>query len=555
MKKGVLYLAITSLLLLSTIGCKGKEEKASGNSSVGFDNSKPLTISVFTIQQKQQPPADNKIYKWIKEKYNVDFTWDILVGDKDQKIGVLIASGDYPDLVEVDSTKFQDAGALIPLEELIEKYGPNIKKHYASCWKKITEDDGHIYCLPNWGVIDGRDQSTYYGDSALWIQKDVLKEFGYPKVTTIDEYFDIIEKYMKKYPTTDGMPTIPFTILTYDWHDFCLINPPNFCAGYPNDGNGTVDMVNGKLTYRDFLNQDISKKWFKKLCEMNAKGLIDKSCFVDNYDQYIAKLSSGRVLGMHDQRWQFNDAMNALDVSGKYNKTMAPLPIVFDNSITPRYRNKPLPNIRRGFGITTKCKDPIKVIQFINAQLDEETQRVFHWGIEGEDWQYNENHEPYRTEKQRMDQKDATWILRNKADLWYSTAPKMEGSFSDGYACDMNYIPSEYLASQKPEDVELWKAYGVSSDAELMDKNPPDNSTWFPMWQETPPDGSEAQLALNKCQQAYRKYLPKIIMGKPADFEANWSEYMKALDDANINKYNEFMQSKLDARLVKYGTK
>lgn len=550
MRKGVVLVGLAVLFAAGMLGCTGRNGGTEGK----YNSAKPLTISVFTIQQKQQPPADNKIYKWIKEKYNVDFTWDILVGDKDQKIGVLIASGDYPDLVEVDSTKFQDAGALIPLEDLIEKYGPNIKKHYASAWKKMTEDDGHIYCLPNWGVLDGRDQSTYYGDSALWIQKDVLKEFGYPKVTTVDEYFDLIEKYVKKYPTINGMTTIPFTILTYDWHDFCLINPPNFCAGYPNDGNGTVEKVDGKWTYRDFLNQDISKRWFRKLCEENAKGIIDKSCFVDNYDQYIAKLSSGRVLGMHDQRWQFNDAMNALDVAKMHDRTMAPLPVVFDESVTPHYRNRSLPNIRRGFGITTKCRDPVRVIQFINAQLDEETQRVLHWGIEGEDWQYDADRHPYRTQEQRDEQKDAAWILRNKADLWYQTAPKMEGSFSDGYACEMNYIPSEFLADQKPEDVELWKAYGVSSDAELMDKDPPENTPWFPMWQEVPPDGSEAQLALNKCSQVYRKYLPKIIMGKPEGFEKNWTEYVKALDDAQINKYNAFMQEKLDARIAKYGS-
>jgi putative aldouronate transport system substrate-binding protein len=94
----------------------------------------------------------------------------------------------------------------------------------------------------------------------------------------------------------------------------------------------------------------------------------------------------------------------------------------------------------------------------------------------------------------------------------------------------------------------------VNSDAELMDPNPPDNSPWFPMWQESPSDGSEAAMALSKCQATYRKYLPKIIMGKPSDFEANWAEYMKALDDAQINKYNEFMQSKLDARVAKYGS-
>ena len=123
--------AATAVLALSLVGCNN------GNNA----KSKPLNISVFTIQQREQPSADNKIYKWMEEKFGVTFNWDILVGDKDQKIGVLIASGDLPDLVEVDSEKFQGAGCLRDLKPLVEKYAPNIKKHYANVWKKMIDQD------------------------------------------------------------------------------------------------------------------------------------------------------------------------------------------------------------------------------------------------------------------------------------------------------------------------------------------------------------------------------------------------------------------------------
>ena len=80
----------------------------------------PVNISVFSMAAMQQPPSDNKIYKWISENLHVTFTWDILVGEKDQKIGVMIAGGDYPDILDVDSSKFYEAGALIPLDDLVE---------------------------------------------------------------------------------------------------------------------------------------------------------------------------------------------------------------------------------------------------------------------------------------------------------------------------------------------------------------------------------------------------------------------------------------------------
>ncbi|MEW6565284.1 MAG: extracellular solute-binding protein [Spirochaetota bacterium] len=543
-------LVISLSLIISFLNsCAQKKESAVLPSTEDY----PITISVFTFQNQQTPPEDNKIYKWIKEKFNVTFQWDIAVGQKDQKIGTMIAAQDYPDLLLVDSTKFIEAGALIPLEDLIEKYGPNLKKHYASVWEKIKEDDGHIYCLPNWGVIDGQYKSTYYGDSALWIQKDVLKEFGYPKIKTLDEYFDIIAKYKEKHPTINGLPAIGFSILTYDWRAFCLINPPNFLAGNPNDGNVVVD----KKTFdaRVFLGLDISKKWFKKLNEMNAKGLIDRSSFVDNYDQYMAKLSSGRVLGIHDQYWQFQDATTALLNQNMYIHSMAPLPIVFDESIKPWYRNRPLPNLRRGYGISIKAKDPVRIIRFLDAQLSEEAQKVFQWGFLNEDYQLDEKGVPFRTEEQRNQQNDPVWKLRNKAELWFGDAPKMEGTFSDGNPTSIGEIPAEALAAQRPEDAELLQAYGVSSFAELMDPNPPENPVYFPAWQLVPPDGSAAQIAWKKAEDLYRKYLPRIILSRPNQFDKLWDEYVSELNKIGLEEYEKFMNQEIKKRVDRWSPK
>jgi len=543
---GLTVLMLMALLLGS---CSKDNSAAAGERADDY----PIELSVFTIQQQQVPPEDNKVYQWMEETFNVTFEWDIAIGEKDQKIGVMIASGEYPDLVEIDSPKFIDAGAVIPLEDLINEYAPTLKAHYARDWEKLREDDGHIYCLPNYGVIDGTWRGTWYGDSALWVQKEVLKEFGYPEIKTMDEYFDILVRYKEKYPEINGTPTIGFTILTYDWRVFCLINPPNFLAGYPNDGNGTVDPVTHE--YDVFLDNDISKVWFKKLNEMNAIGMIDRSCFVDNYDQYMAKLSSGRVLGIHDQYWQFQNATNALINQDMYNRSMAPLPIVFDESIRPRYRNLPMPNLQRGFGITVDAEDPVRIIRFLDEQMKEENQIIFQWGFEGEDWQYDENGEPYRTPEQRAQQEDEVWKLRNKATLWHATAPKMEGSFSNGYSTAIGEVPGEALAAQKPEDKEILEAYGVSSFAELMDPDTPPNPVWFPAWQIAPSDGTDAQIAWTKAQETYRKYLPRIIMGRPDQFEELWAEYVAALDECNLEDYEAFVQAGIDERIAKWSPK
>lgn len=519
----------------------------------------PIEISVFTVNTNYPiPPATNRAYKLIKEKLGVTFKWDIVVGEADQKIGVMIASQDYPDLLHINSPKFIDAGACIPLEDLIEKYAPRLKAHYQSnpvTWAKMHEADGHVYCLIDYGVPENGEVATEYYGPAMFIQKAVMKEFGYPKIKTIDEYFDLIAKYKAKHPTTkDGKPTIGFSILTYDWHKFNLCNPPPFLAGYPNDGDGIVDPKTGK--YRVQYYGPEAKRWYKLLNEMNAKGLVDRESFTDNYDQYMAKLSNGQVLGVHDQFWQFQDASRALYAQNRVWETMMPLPIVFDKSIKPHWRDQTLPNLQRGYGISIKAKDPVRIIKFLDEQLDPAWQKIFTWGVEGEDYGFDKSGQPTQTKEQAARWDDPTWRLNNLAELWWAEAPKLEGRFSKGgLACALRQNANLYLATLRPEDQEILKAYGAFSWSDLMDKDPPQNAAWYPAWQLVPPDGSPEKLAFTKAQDTYAKDLPKVILAKPADFEKEWANYLADLKKCNLEIFEKWMQEKLDERIAKYGKK
>ncbi|PQP90054.1 hypothetical protein CPT76_19305 [Paenibacillus sp. AR247] len=108
---------ISTALLLS--GCSGSGKTSGGGSAAesSGDDTKPITLSVFMDAPGQQPTADNKIYKLIKEKTGVSLNMEFLVGDLQQKLGVMIAGGDYPDLIS-GNDKLINAGAYIPLEDL-----------------------------------------------------------------------------------------------------------------------------------------------------------------------------------------------------------------------------------------------------------------------------------------------------------------------------------------------------------------------------------------------------------------------------------------------------
>lgn len=125
----------------------------------------------------------------------------------------------------------------------------------------------------------------------------------------MDEYFDLIERYYEANPTMeDGTTNIPYTILCDDWRYFCLENAPQFLDGYPNDGSVMVDTET--LQVIDYNTTPTAKRYFGKLNEEFKKGIVDPESFTQTYDEYIAKLSTGRVLGMIDQWWDFAYSVN-----------------------------------------------------------------------------------------------------------------------------------------------------------------------------------------------------------------------------------------------------
>jgi putative aldouronate transport system substrate-binding protein len=507
----------------------------------------PIEISVYTQDAFPQPGANNKIYAYLKEKLNVTFTFDILVGDAVQRRGVMVAGGVYPDILHINETFFIDQGAVIPLEALIEQYAPNIKAHYADVWEQMKSPDGHIYHLVDFGIIKGRDQDPNFNGSAFWTQKDVLKDAGYPKGPfTVEQYFNMIEAYARKYPTINGATTIPFTFLTYDWRAFEMWNPPNFLAGNPNEGNGVVDRNN--YTYKNFFTMDMSKRWFQLLNGFDKRNLVDRTTFTDNYDQYMAKVSSGRVLAHFGQQWQWGDAERALRDSNQGWRTYAPVPVVFDSSIRPWYRDMPYPNIGRGIGISVSAKDPVRIMRFLNEYITEEIQRTLQWGIEGQDWQRDAQGTPYRTQQQRDDWRNQQWIDNNRARIVFQHFPKIQGSFSDGSPVDLSNLYSEREAMIDDWDKEIFAAYGVTSWREFVDSNPPPNpGPWYPTWNKpNPPDGSDAQIALQRQEQLRKQRLPAMILAAPGQFEGLWNQYVRDSNDAGIATYEAYMQGLVD---------
>ncbi|RUS45127.1 ABC transporter substrate-binding protein [Cohnella sp. AR92] len=535
----------------------GNSPSASASASAspsagGEEKLDPVTISFFNGYGGVVPTDDNKIYKVFKDELGVTLKEEYLVGDLEQKLGVMIAGGDYPDMITANA-KLTAAGAMIPLEDLIEKNAPNLKKHYEKVWNMLKDpDDGHIYWLPNFGVYQGDFKPTIYQGPAFYIQKAILKEFGYPKITSLDEYFDLIEKYKAKYPEIDGQPTIGYTTLAFDWRVFGLRNAPEHLAGYPNDGQVVVDPNTNVASL--FEGNDISKPYYKKLNDENAKGIVDKEAFAQNYDQYLAKIASGRVLGMFDQHWNFQQGEDTLKSQEKFDRMYVGLPLVYDPSIKDYYLDRPTVNLVNGVGITTKAADPVRILKFLDAMVTEKYSKIINWGIEGQDYQVGDNGLYYRTPEQRKQQDDVAWKKANKAEALLNAIPKLEGNYPDGNADTPGNQPDEFFATLKPIDQELLAAYGHKLWSDFFSP-PPENRISYPAWNIDLVDGSPAKIADQKMKDLALKYLPKAILTKPENFDSVWNEYSNAMGKVDTKAYLDRVNSQLKWRQDNWSSK
>ncbi len=547
-RKAVLVPLMLILALSLVVSACSENGNNSGNasSSSNEDKVEQFTITLFTESTGPIPTEDNRVYKEIEEKLGVTLKEEYLVGDLEQKLGVMIAGGDYPDLITAD-TKLTAAGAVIPLEDLIEEHAPNLKKHYGKVWNQLKDSaDGHIYWLPNYGVYQGEFKPTDYQGPAFYIQKAVLKEYGYPEIKTLDDYFKLIEDYAAKYPEIDGQPTIGFSSLAFDWRDWGLRNAPQHLAGHPNDGGVLVDPDTNVATL--YSATDVAKPYYNKLNDVNAKGLMDKEAFAQNYDQYLAKLSSGRVLGMFDQRWNFVQARDSLITQGKSERTYVGFPLVYEEGIQDYYLDRPVINLGNGVGITVDAEDPVRIIKFLDTLMSEEWQKRFAWGVEGEDYLVGDDGLYYRTPEMRKQQDDVTWKQANKAEALYGQLPKLEGNYPDGNADSAGNQPEEFFANLKDIDKEVMNAYGHKTWTDFF-SSPPDNRVSYPAWNIDLIEGSEAKVANQKMKDLDFKYLPRAILSEPGEFDTVWSEYVEEMGKVNTEAYLDRLNEQLKWRV------
>ena len=545
---------LISLMLLAAVSMAacGKAEKETDTGAESSDGGVKEFTAFFAVPGSEIND-DNEIQQKIAEITGAKCKETWLTGQTaEEAVGTLIAGGEYPDMIDGGDGMAQlyDAGALVALDDYIDQY-PNIKEFFTEEeWDKIRQEDGHIYWIPQFSNIYGEEKATTHNDEAFWIQTRVLEWADYPDIQTMDEYFDLIERYNEANPTMeDGTTNIPYTILCDDWRYFCLENAPQFLDGYPNDGSVIVDP--NELKIIDYNTTPTAKKYFGKLNEEYQKGIVDPESFTQTYDEYIAKLSTGRVLGMIDQWWDFaysvNDALKQQGL-GEQGCNYVPLPITIERGIKNQWHNSgSVLNVATGLAITTSCDDVEGALQFVNDLLSQEVLDLRSWGVKGVDYEVDEDGKYYRTQEMRTQAADTAYKASHMCG--YSYFPGYTGTSRDGInAMSPQFQPEEFYDGL-PDDVKTcFAAYGAETYVDMLGTSEAPGP-WYPMYSfsSSMTTSTPGGLAWTKMGEIKHEYLPKVVMA--SDFEAAWDEYMSVYEKCNPQDFLEEMQAELDRRM------
>ena len=134
MKKRVLAVILCAVMLVALCGCNEKSQTLSDNSERSLTHKiseEPIELTYFA---KKLDDYKENVFTEAYDKTNILLTPTLSenVTDMDQALALAVAAKNIPDVVydwtQENFNKYGMQGALIPLNDLIDKFAPNYKK-------------------------------------------------------------------------------------------------------------------------------------------------------------------------------------------------------------------------------------------------------------------------------------------------------------------------------------------------------------------------------------------------------------------------------------------
>jgi len=252
----------------------------------------PITITFLCDNGANDVVKNYNEVKFIQEAEKltgIHIEWIHPLGKNEEYLSLLLASHEYPDIMENNFAKNYIGGAaqaavegvIVPLDALIAEYGPNLTAYfekYPDLLKDVRESDGQIYGYPM-SLPDLGSGLNYMGPQ---INKTWLDALGLDPPETLDEWEVVLAAFKEAYPDKP-----PFLSLDAFAEENGYVQMIFFAHGVTPrfwQEDGVVKYGPLEPGFKDALER--LHKWY-------ANGWLDNECVTDNWITYTAKRDMG----------------------------------------------------------------------------------------------------------------------------------------------------------------------------------------------------------------------------------------------------------------------
>lgn len=491
---------------------------------------KPLTLTYWApatanVMATLKSFGEMTCYKELEKRTGIHLEFQHPpMGQETEQFNLMIASGKYPDIIETNwlnapggPAKYIKDGVILRLNDLIEKYAPNLSKILTEHpeWRRmIMTDEGDIYCFPF--IRSDPYLLTFAG---LTLRGDWLDGLGLRVPTTIDEWHDVLVAFKTKDPNGNGKADeIGFN----PWKDnnprgsfnmYAFIGAWGIGIQWYQD-KGVVKYGPLQPEFKEFLR--VMAQWFKE-------GLIDRDYITTNLAGFDAKMTNHQLgaamINVGSGIGKYIPLMRAKDP--KVKLVPAPYPVLKAGD-KPQLGQRD--NAYPGQGsaaITTTNKYVIETVRLLDYAYGPEGHLLFNFGVEGLTYVMEKGYPKYTEEITNNPQK----LPMNQA-----MGKHFRSVFNGPFLQDKRYMEQYSPLPEQREAIEIWMQ--------------PSNEKHLPPITPTQEESRKLASIMADITTRFDETFHKVLQGQlPLD---TWDQFVKEAKQMGIDEAIKIQQAALD---------
>ena len=450
----------------SLAGCGFKEETKETESESAKIETEGTEVAGDTAVDPDRPYAGTKLTWYSKLNANVSTTYPNLgdtpwaqyvmektgieiefihptVGSEEEEFSILIASGEYPDIIENMWTSYPGGpqaaindGVIIDLDDVMANNAPNFSKLMADhpdIDKRVKTINGSYYCFPFLRGLESPNITQF--SAGMILRKDVLDELGLEMPETIDEWETTLRAFKKV-----GFEA-PFVTRNEWMKDVWSPGFDNWGDFYVEDG-----------TVKNGLIEASRKDFISKMHDWYEEGLIDRDWLVADKASNQTYFTTGKSAAVYapfgQGLGQYTQVMNEENPEITQEDIRCTVPVTSVKGQNAKFSKMNDIYDKSGVSaaISTQCENIEAAAWLLDWMFSEEGNLCCNFGIEGVTYEMKEG-KPVYTDV----------IMRNPDGLSVANALAAYTRASTSGVCvqDEDYIEQYYEQDNQKEALEL----------------------------------------------------------------------------------------------------